>query len=146
MNLWNLTLLLALLMTGCASPRTPDSISRFVRSLADEEAEAKKEGHHGYAFPAGLWSTIPLPSETPIAQVAKEAVKQVDWLGASHLKVVTIRRVRICRPELPLSLYDPSYTAILVQTPTGRNIVLLQFRQAQGSHPACWENKVFDAP
>jgi hypothetical protein len=96
----------------------------------------------GLIFPSGPVVFIPLPPTAPIAEVTAQAFKysMADESVGTNFSILTTRQVRICGREELARHNNVYYTAVLVRTPGGERIVLLQPNGSGG-----WWNRVYAA-
>jgi len=99
------------LLLGC---RPTDPISRVVRN------ESSSSG-----FPSGLYSTIKLPSTASEAEVVTKILSR-------PVKILTKREV---------SIKDELYKAILVETTSGRKVVLIRYDE---NRKTGWWSRVYE--
>jgi hypothetical protein len=121
------TLLVAIVLAGC-SQNNP--IGRIV-----------KEGSADATFGMGTYSPIVLPAATSPTRLAAEALGQ----SQTNFTVLETRHVQISYGDQ--QAVDPestSYTAVLVNSSSGRKVVLLQFRQDRGHKLGYWWSRIYD--
>ena len=127
MRIWPF-ILTALVLAGCGRR---DPIDRIVK-------EESANPH----FPSGLTSIIQLPAAAPVAQVTAEAL----GLAETNITILETRQVHISYGD-ENKLVPPeslSYIAVLVDTGSGRKVVLLQFRQDSHHPPGGWWSRDYD--
>jgi len=119
----------------------PDSLDRVIAQLSNEDALMLK---------SGLFETIQMPSNAPIAEVAQQVLQKRDRLAATNSTVVRVCHVRIshgeeAHPEWYRG-FNPDYTAVLFRTPVGERIAILQFMPVTEirDQPGYWWNRVYD--
>lgn len=116
-------ILTALVLAGC---RHQDPIDRIV-----------KEDSANPHFPSGMFMHITLPATASVGGVAARAL----GLAETNITILETRLVHISYGDED-KLAPPergSYTAVLVNTSSGRKVVLLQFEQSIG-----WWSRVYD--
>ena len=103
------------LLAGCATVTTPDPIGRLV---ADYSAS------HGF-FVSGIIPDLNLPKTASQEQVIRKALEAHGFTKeqAASGKILTIRQVHI------QDIYPDLYTAALVRTSVGEEIVLFQYQE-----------------
>ncbi len=134
--------------SGCATQSRGHVIEQVARDLEKSQVQGL-ERHEHRIFPSQLSVCIFLPSNTPPAQVAKEALKaNLSLYGFT--KVLRVCRVRILSPEYEEAFpesYNPIFTAVLMDTAVGRRVVLLQYHDGHTLFPGvsgCWEHWTID--
>jgi hypothetical protein len=129
---------LAVQMVGYAAP---DSLDRLIVQWSNEDASM---------FKSGLFAVIQMPSNAPIVEVAQQALQKNDQLAATNPTVVRVCHVRISHGEEAhpdwYPGFDPNYTAVLLRTPLGERIVILQFLPVEDirDQPGYWWNRVYN--
>lgn len=138
------------LLGACATRRGIDTIEQVAQALAQTQADAATAGHSRAGFNSGLSVTgVFLPSNAPPSEVARESIKEDDWFAyaPTNVSVVAVRRVRICGTRQLESVaglvYDPIYTAVLLNTSFGQRVVILQFFKLPTTTGA-WMHWTFD--
>jgi len=155
-----LSLTLLLLVAGCAALRADTAIDKVVHALERKEAQALAEDRYE-EFPYRSCSGINLPSNAPPQQVVAEAIRQDGWT-TNGITVVTTRMVHIRPPHGLDRLLDPAdlpalldrrahtaLTAVLLKTPAGERVVLMEFLPPAGSTkrgfiPGFWVQETYD--
>jgi hypothetical protein len=128
MRIWPFIILTALILAGCGH-----------RELIDRIVKEDSADPH---FPSGLSSLIRLPAAAPVAQVAAKALGLVE----TNITILETRQVHISHGD-ENKLVPPerlSYIAVLVDTGSGRKVVLLQFQQDSDHPPGGWWSRDYD--
>jgi hypothetical protein len=124
------------MLAGCSRR---DPIDRLVVSITRHTPQDDL-----HPFPNGFWTDVHLPaSATPEQLIAK--LPRGDYFGAlntTNFSILKTRQVRIAYSEMVARVFDPNYTAILIQTDSGRQIVLVQFQG--NSTNDIWEARIYD--
>jgi hypothetical protein len=121
---------LSIISTGCSHR---DPIDRIV-----------KEESSNQDFPSGMFMPIRLPATASAAELASRALGFEQL--ATNCTVLETRQVRI-HEDSPLPPELIKYTAVLVDTTSGRKVILLQFQQYTkhtNSLPGGWWSRVYD--
>ncbi len=160
MNTWLLSLPLLLFFGGCATPRPDTAINKVVQALERYEVEALAQDRYE-EFPYGFAQGVILPSNAPPQQVVAEAIEQDGWT-TNGITVVATRMVHIRAPRGLDRLLDPAdlpalldrrartaFTAVLLKTPVGERVVIMEFSPpASGSsapfNVGGWFHKTYD--
>jgi hypothetical protein len=151
---------LLLLFAGSATLRADTAIDKVVQALERKEAEALAKGQYE-EFPYRSCSGINLPSNAPPQEVVAEAIRQDGWT-TNGITVVTTRTVHIRPPhgldaimhpaDLPALLDRRAHTAltaVLLKTPVGERVVLMEFLPPAGStkrgfNSGFWVQETYD--
>ena len=118
----------ALALAGCSARDPIDGIVR------EDSADPY--------FPNGLFPIINLPSTAPVVEVAAKAL----GLAATNVSVLETRQVHIAYGNEGKTAFseDSRYTAVLVNTGSGRKVVLLQFERGNRQAPSNWWSRIYD--
>ncbi|HEU5071207.1 MAG TPA: hypothetical protein VFV96_12445 [Verrucomicrobiae bacterium] len=121
--------LLIVVVSGCAPT---DPIDKLVEHLS-----APDQG-----FPNGLWGATPLPSTASPTQVMATILGQGSiGVRTTNFTILEQRTVHV-QPSKEASPTNADYTAVLVKTSVGEQIVMLQFQQ-HGTN-AVWVFRSYD--
>ena len=93
-------------------------------------------------FPSGLTGIIKLPPTAPVSEITARAL----GLTGTNVTILETRLVHISYGDSDKLLPPESvlYTAVLVDTDTGRKVVLLQFERDKRDPPGGWWSRVYD--
>jgi hypothetical protein len=121
-------ILTALILVGCGHR---DPIDRIVK-------EDSADPH----FPSGMFMPIRLPATASVGEVAARAL----GLAETNITILESRQVHISYGDEDklVPLERVSYTAVLVDTSSGRKVVLLQFQQDSHHPPGGWWSRDYD--
>lgn len=132
----------ALFLTACAEKRDErtaipwnDPIELLVTALKVQQHEQR-----GPFLPNGPYCAIPLGMTAQVEEVVSQAL----WLAGmptNHFSVVEDRKVRIADVVMGAQADELNYRAVLVRTPQGDKIVLLQ---QPPSGQTGWWNRVYE--
>jgi hypothetical protein len=137
------------LLVGCTPSEPPrtgvagttnapqDPIDRLVAIC-----QADQHSGSGEVFPSGLFSPIALPPSALAAELVSQAFERQagDAKAHTNFTILANRKVRIGDERMAGLHLDSDYTAVLVDTRSGKKIVLLQFQAASKG----WWNRVYD--
>jgi hypothetical protein len=129
MRIESISILVMLVGSGCVTQSRDDIIEQVARGLEKIQVQGLTRHEHRI-FPSQLCVCLLLPSNTPPAHVASEALKMNPLCSYGSTKVLRVRKVRISSPEYEMVFpdsYEPVFTAVLMDTAVGRRVVLLQY-------------------
>jgi|SRR6266850_3405906 len=121
-------ILVTLVLAGCGHQ---DPMERIVK-------EQSANPH----FPSGMFMPIRLPATASVGEVAARAV----GLAETNIAILETRQVHISYGDKD-KLVPPelvSFTAVLVDSSSGRKVVLLQFQQDSHHPPGGWWSRDYD--
>jgi hypothetical protein len=130
MKRWPFIVLMPVFLAGCGHSDPIDSI-------------VKKDSADPY-FPSGLTAIIKLPPTASVAEVTARAL----GLTGTNVTILETRQVHISYGDEDKLVPPESirYTAVLVDTSSGRKVVLLQFERDKHDPPGGWWSRVYDIP
>jgi hypothetical protein len=130
MKVWLLIALTTLALSGCGQ-----------RDPIDRVVQEESANHY---FRSGPVELIRLPPDAMPEQLARMAAKQDLHAPGSVTKVLETRKVEIMPKGTPKNMIDQKYidyctfTAVLVDTDSGRRVVLLQYRHLDTNTVGWW--------
>jgi hypothetical protein len=106
---WTTFIISAALLAGCAT--TPDPIDRLVSRLSSD-----------HSWERGDYFSLGLPASSSIEQVVSRVL---ELLSSDTRPVTTHKIIKVRKVGIPGSSLPGVYTAVLVDTGSGRKVVLL---------------------
>lgn len=130
--------IMAVVMTGCASPPEPRVTASPPVAAADPIDQLVVRLSSNGMWQNGLFKPIDLPSSAS----PEEVIAQVDQKTGLYQngKITSYQIVEIRQIQIHSSIRNQNYTAVILDTNLGRKITLLQY---QGS-TAGWWSRVYD--
>jgi hypothetical protein len=131
MKAWPFIFLVTFVLAGCGHR---DPIDRIVRQDSADPS-----------FRSGLNGLIMLPSTASITNVTTRALETVG--AGTNIMILETRQVQIAYGD-EAKIVQPQairYTAVLVDTDSGKKVVLLQFDGPKHGPSGGWWSRVYDA-
>jgi hypothetical protein len=89
-------------------------------------------------FGNGMFPIIPLPVSATSTQVVSEVLRNTNFT------ILKVRQVRICYDEETAKLSDPNYTALLLDSISGRKVILLKYHRGKGRLADFWWSRIYE--